>query len=70
MSQKTVSLVLGSGAARGHAHIGVINAIEEQGFKVVSVSGCSIGAIVGGIYLCGKLAEYQKWAESLDRFHV
>ncbi|MGB2065399.1 MAG: patatin-like phospholipase family protein [Marinomonas gallaica] len=70
MSQKTVSLVLGSGAARGHAHIGVINAIEEEGFKVVSVSGCSIGAIVGGIYLCGKLAEYQKWAESLDRFHV
>lgn len=70
MSQKTVSLVLGSGAARGHAHIGVINSIEEQGYKVVSVSGCSMGAIIGGIYLCGKLPEYQQWAESLDRFQV
>lgn len=70
MSQKTVSLVLGSGAARGHAHIGVINAIEEQGYKIVSISGCSIGAIIGGVYLRGKLPEYQKWAEQLDRLHV
>ncbi|SBS31434.1 NTE family protein RssA [Marinomonas aquimarina] len=70
MSQKTVSLVLGSGAARGHAHIGVINAIEEQGYKVVSISGCSIGAIIGGVYLCGKLPQYQKWAEQLDRLNV
>lgn len=70
MSQKTVSLVLGSGAARGHAHIGVINAIEEQGYKIVSISGCSIGAIIGGVYLCGKLPEYQKWAEQLDRLNV
>ncbi|MBM6550194.1 patatin-like phospholipase family protein [Marinomonas ostreistagni] len=70
MAQKTVSLVLGSGAARGHAHIGVINAVLEKGYKIVSVSGCSIGAIIGGIYLSGKLKEYQQWAEALDKFHV
>ena len=70
MPQKTVSLVLGSGAARGHAHIGVINAVQEQGYKIVSISGCSIGAIIGGVFLCGKLPEYQKWAEQLDRLNV
>ena len=70
MSGKTVSLVLGSGAARGHAHIGVINALEQQGYEIISISGCSIGSIIGGIYLSGKLKEYQEWAESLDRFHV
>lgn len=70
MQQKTVSLVLGSGAARGHAHIGVINAVLEKGYKIVSISGCSIGAILGGVYLRGKLPDYQTWAESLDRLHV
>ncbi|RDL46036.1 alpha/beta hydrolase [Marinomonas piezotolerans] len=70
MTKKTVSLVLGSGAARGHAHIGVINAVLEQGYEIVSISGCSIGAIIGGIHLQGKLKEYQDWAESLDKFHV
>lgn len=68
--KKTVSLVLGSGAARGHAHIGVIQAIEERGYEIVSVSGCSIGAIVGGVFAAGKLSEYREWAESLDRMSV
>lgn len=70
MQKKTVSLVLGSGAARGHAHIGVINAVLEKGYEIVSISGCSIGAIIGGIYLQGKLKEYQVWAEALDKFNV
>lgn len=70
MGRKTVSLVLGSGAARGHTHIGVINAVLEKGYEIVSISGCSIGAIIGGIYLSGKLKDYQDWAESLDKFHV
>ncbi|KZN12388.1 patatin-like phospholipase family protein [Marinomonas sp. TW1] len=69
-SKKTVSLVLGSGAARGHAHIGVIQAIEEQGYDIVSISGCSIGAIVGGAYATGCFDEYKEWALSLDKVSV
>lgn len=69
-TKKTVALVLGSGAARGNAHIGVIQAIEERGYDIISISGCSIGAIVGGVFAAGKLAEYREWAESLDRVDV
>ncbi|QUX98138.1 alpha/beta hydrolase [Marinomonas sp. CT5] len=69
-AKKTVALVLGSGAARGHAHIGVIRALEERDYEIISISGCSIGAIVGGVFAAGKLSEYQEWAESLDRMSV
>ena len=69
-AKKTVALILGSGAARGHAHIGVIQAIEERGYEIISISGCSIGAIVGGVFAAGKLPEYREWAESLDRVSV
>lgn len=68
--KKTVALVLGSGAARGNAHIGVIQALEERGYKIVSISGCSIGAIIGGVFAAGKLSEYREWAESLDKVGV
>ena len=51
----TVALVLGSGGARGNAHIGVIQVLEEQGFDIISVSVCSMGAVVGGMYAAGKL---------------
>jgi NTE family protein len=54
-SRKTVSLVLGSGGARGLAHIGVIHWLEENDFEIKSIVGCSIGAVVGGIYAAGKL---------------
>ena len=46
----TVALVLGSGGARGNAHIGVIQVLQQQGFDIVSISGCSMGAAVGGMY--------------------
>ena len=68
--KKTVALVLGSGAARGNTHIGVIQAIEERGYNIVSVSGSSIGAVIGGVFAAGKLADYREWAESLDRVDV
>ncbi|MEP0072455.1 MAG: patatin-like phospholipase family protein [Marinomonas sp.] len=68
--KKTVALVLGSGAARGNAHIGVIQALEDRGYEIVSVSGCSIGAIIGGVFATGKLEEYKEWAESLDKVGV
>ena len=47
---KTISLVLGSGGARGLAHIGVIHVLEERGYEITSIAGCSVGALVGGIY--------------------
>ncbi|SBS34306.1 NTE family protein RssA [Marinomonas spartinae] len=68
--KKTVSLVLGSGAARGYAHIGVIKAIEDHGYKIISVSGCSIGSVIGGVYAAGRLSDFSEWASSLDKVRV
>ena len=62
----TVSLVLGSGGARGYAHIGAIEEIERRGYEIVSVSGSSMGALVGGMYAAGKLPEYKKWVIPLN----
>ena len=67
---KTVSLVLGSGGARGLAHIGVIHVLEERGYEVSSIAGCSAGALVGGIYAAGKLAEYEDWVRNVTRFDM
>lgn len=64
--QQTVSLVLGSGGARGLAHIGVIEVLEEQGFKIESISGSSMGALVGGIYATGELDNYRNWVCALE----
>ncbi|MEX1266652.1 MAG: patatin-like phospholipase family protein [Woeseia sp.] len=58
---KTVSLVLGSGGARGIAHIGVIRWLQEHNYDIKSVSGCSIGALVGGAFAAGKLDEFEEW---------
>jgi len=66
MQEKTVSLVLGSGGARGMAHIGIIQWLEEHGYKIVSISGCSMGALIGGFYAAGKLDVYRKWLRDLD----
>ncbi|MDX8338738.1 patatin-like phospholipase family protein [Draconibacterium sp. IB214405] len=64
---KEIALVLSGGGARGMAHIGVIEELEERGYKIRSVSGTSMGALVGGIYAAGKLKEFKEWAVSLDR---
>ncbi|MFI8739736.1 patatin-like phospholipase family protein [Stutzerimonas zhaodongensis] len=65
-----VALVLGSGGARGYAHIGVIEELETRGYEITCVAGCSMGAVVGGIYAAGKLEEYREWIESLDYFDM
>ncbi len=71
MSQgKSISLVLGSGGARGMAHIGIINWLEENGYSIDSIAGCSIGALVGGIYAAGKLDEFTAWLRALDRLDI
>ena len=66
----TVSLVLGSGGARGHAHIGVIRALHEMDFEVRNISGCSMGSVIGGIYAADKLDTYTEWAFQLTRGDV
>ena len=69
-NSKTVSLVLGSGGARGLAHIGVIHWLEENDFKIKSIVGCSIGAVIGGIYAAGKLDEYEQWVRALTKVDI
>lgn len=61
----TVSLVLGAGGARGYAHIGVISELEARGYDIIGLAGCSMGAIVGGLYAAGGLEGYRRWAETL-----
>lgn len=70
MSSTTVSLVLGSGGARGLAHIGVIDWLETNGFDIRSISGSSMGALVGGIYAAGKLEAYTRWVSALEKIDV
>lgn len=66
----SVSLVLGSGGARGYAHIGVIEALESRGYHVNCIAGSSMGALVGGLYAAGVLEEYKEWVMGLSRFHI
>jgi len=67
---KTVSLVLGSGGARGLAHIGVIHWLEENGYEIRSISGCSIGSLIGGVYGAGKLDEFETWVRALTKLDI
>ena len=67
---KTISLVLGSGGARGLAHIGVIRVLERHGWKVGAIAGSSMGALIGGFYAAGKLDDYAEWVQELTEFNV
>ncbi len=67
---KRISLVLGSGGARGLAHIGVIRWLEEHNFEIVSLVGCSMGACVGGIHATGKLHVYEEWVRAIRKRHI
>jgi len=67
---KNLSLVLGSGGARGLAHIGVVRWLVENGYRIESISGCSIGALIGGIYAAGRLDEYEQWVRQIDRMGI
>ncbi len=70
MTKKTVSLVLGSGGARGLAHIGIIERLTQHGFEIRSIAGSSMGALVGGIYAMGKLDIYTRWVTALEKLDV
>ncbi|MFM6987414.1 MAG: patatin-like phospholipase family protein [Arenimonas sp.] len=69
-ADKRIALVLGSGGARGLAHIGVIEELQARGYSIEAVAGCSMGALVGGIFCAGRLPEYRQWACSLSRREV
>lgn len=70
MPQGNICLVLGSGGARGMAHIGVIEELIKEGYNIKQVVGCSMGAVVGGIYCAGYLNEYKHWLVSLTKLEV
>lgn len=69
-TEKKVSLVLGSGGARGLAHIGVIHWLEKNGIKIESISGCSIGALIGGVYAAGKLEVFESWMNDITKIDI
>jgi len=67
---KKISLVLGSGGARGLAHIGVIRYLEANGYQIESISGSSAGALIGGVYAAGKLDEFEQWVRAITKFDM
>lgn len=66
MTKQKVALVLSTGGAWGIAHIGVIEEIERQGYEIASISGCSMGALVGAAYATGKLQECKDYLATLN----
>lgn len=63
-------MVLSSGGARGLAHVGVIEELGERGYEIAEIAGCSVGALVGGMYASGKMSEFKDWICNLDRLDV
>jgi NTE family protein len=71
MSPRTrVALALGSGGARGYAHIGVVEVLEERGYDIVTVAGSSMGALVGGLHAAGQMEAYAQWVQGLSQRDV
>lgn len=70
LRKPTVALALGAGGAKGLAHIGAIEELQAQGFDIVAIAGCSMGALIGGVYAMGKLDVYRDWVCSLDKLDV
>ena len=62
-----MALALGSGGARGYAHIGVIEALRARGYDIVGITGSSMGAMIGGLHAAGRLDEFADWAKSLTQ---
>jgi NTE family protein len=70
MKKPKIGLVLGSGAARGWAHIGVIHELADLGIQPDLVTGSSVGAVVGGAYASGNLEDFEEWISSLRRVDI
>ncbi|MBQ5690367.1 MAG: patatin-like phospholipase family protein, partial [Alistipes sp.] len=69
-NKKRVALALSSGGPRGFAYIGALEVLEERGYEVTAIAGTSIGALVGGIYAAGRLAEFKKWLLTLNSWKL
>ncbi len=69
-NKQSISLVLASGGARGYAHIGVIEELLKNNYEIKSISGSSMGALIGALYACGKLEKFKEWVLSLDMLDV
>lgn len=70
-TEKTpINLVLGSGGARGLTHIGAVRVLQEHGYEIRSITGCSMGALVGALLVTGHLDEYEEWVCQLTRWDV
>ncbi|WP_092878405.1 patatin-like phospholipase RssA [Izhakiella capsodis] len=70
MRQVKIGLALGSGAAKGWAHIGVINALQRAGIQIDVVAGCSVGALVGAAYATSNLGRLERWVRSFSYWDV
>ncbi len=70
MAKTKIGLALGSGSARGWAHIGVIRALLEQGIEPDIITGCSVGSLVGAAYAGGQLDQLEEWVRQLDFLDV
>jgi NTE family protein len=66
-SPPRVALTLGSGGARGYAHIGVIHELRDRGYQIAGIAGSSMGALVGGLQAAGRLDEFAAWARPLTQ---
>lgn len=69
-SKSTIALGLGSGGARGYAHIGVLRWIEENGHRVAAIAGSSMGALVGGAFAAGRLDEFEAWTRAIRKSDI
>ena len=70
MKSKNVALVLSSGGARGYAHIGAIEALERRGYRITSIAGTSMGALIGGLYCAGDLQKVKEWMFTLNKRQI
>ena len=66
-TKRDVALVLGSGGARGLAHIGAIEELEARGYRIRSIAGCFMGAMIAGMYAAGQLQDAKEWFLQVDQ---
>lgn len=69
-NRKNVALVMSGGGARGMAHIGVIETLLKKGYTITSIAGTSIGSVIGGVYISGKLEPFREWVKSTSKLDV
>lgn len=69
-SGRRVALALGSGGARGYAHLGALEVLRERDYEIVSIAGSSMGALVGALAAVGADAEFATWASGLGQRDV